>query len=72
MNNNFPFNNLNTEQILERAKNTTLLCKELESLEKGKEFIDKQLELESEESRNKVTLVLSAYLIEKLSNQNNK
>ena len=49
------------EQVISEAAKTNLNYKELAAFDKGKDFIDKNDELESEESKKKVVLKLIAY-----------
>lgn len=49
------------EQALSEAEKINLNTKESESFHKGKDFIDKYDELETEESRKKVALKLISY-----------
>lgn len=59
------------EKILKMAEDVKLSNKEMETLKKGKEFIDKQMELPSDELRNKIGILLLAYMIEKYDKEEN-
>lgn len=63
--------NITKENILKMSDENNLSYKEMEALKKGKEFIDKQMELPNEEIRNKIGVLLLAYIIEKYDKSNN-
>lgn len=61
------FLNLESEEILfKMAESAIPNTKERDALNKGREFLDKLADLKNEESRQKVMIVLSAYLLKKL------
>lgn len=61
--------NMTEQQVLETAAKMNLKPKESEVFEKGKEFIDKFNELESQKSKNDVVLKLLAYGLLKTNNK---
>ena len=61
--------NMTEQQVIETAAKINLNSKELEILKKGKDFLDKYNELESQESRNDVVLKLLAYGLLKTNNK---
>ncbi len=60
--------NISKEELLKLSKKIKLNQKEFESLEKGKEFVDKQMELPNDAMRQEIAIVLLAYTIEKYNN----
>lgn len=59
---------ISKEELLKKAEQIKLNQKEREALNKGKEFVDKQMELPNDVIRQKVAVVLLAYIANKYDN----
>lgn len=73
-NNVFQLSEEKKKKIISEAAKFMLNATEEESdsIEKGKEFINKLFELKDDNSRNRVGIVLTAYLIKNYENRRNK
>ncbi len=60
--------NMSKEEVLKISQKIKLSKKEIDALEKGKKFIDKQMELSNDTMRQEVAIALLAYIIEEYSN----